>query len=269
MQGCVQPAINPDIMRATVGVLTRHGHDVVIVKGEGCCGSLAHHMGRRDQALAAARRMIDRWTRDVARYGIDAIIITTSGCGTLIKDYAHLLRDDPAYAGKAERIVALVKDVHEYLAERGFGPRTREPGLKVAYHAACSMQHGLRIRRQPRALLEAAGFEVADIAESHLCCGSAGTYNILQPEIAEALRARKVANIERVEPDVIATGNIGCIMQIAGGTSIPIVHTIELLDWASGGPVPRALAGRAGTDAAEETDGAEEPRARASAEATG
>jgi glycolate oxidase iron-sulfur subunit len=241
MQGCVQPALNPHITRATIDMLVRHGHEVVVARGEGCCGALAHHLGRKQEALRAARRMIDIWLGEVKRAGVDAVIVTASGCGTTIKDYAHMLRDDPDYAGRAERVCALAKDVHEFLAERGFGPTARATGLRVAYHAACSMQHGQKIRKAPRALLEAAGFEVVDVPEGHLCCGSAGSYNILQPEIAGALRERKVANIERVEPDLIATGNIGCMTQIAGATSIPVVHTVELLNWASGGEMPPAL----------------------------
>jgi len=241
MQGCVQPALNPDIMRATVDMLVRHGHEVVIARGEGCCGALAHHLGRKEEALRAARRMIDTWLGEVKRAGVDAVIVTASGCGTTIKDYAHMLREDPEYAGKAERVRALAKDVHEFLEERGFGPTARETGLRVAYHAACSMQHGQKIRKAPRALLEVAGFEVVDVPEGHICCGSAGSYNILQPEIAGALKERKIANIERVKPDLIATGNIGCMTQIASATSIPVVHTVELLNWASGGEMPPVL----------------------------
>jgi len=260
MQGCVQAALKPEIARATVDVLTRHGHEALTARGEGCCGSLAHHLGRREEALKAARRMIDLWTREITRAGIDAIIITASGCGTTIRDYAHLLGDDPQYAGKAERIAALAKDIHEFMAERGYGPATRDIGLRVAYHAACSMQHGLRIRREPRTLLEDAGFEVVDVPEGHLCCGSAGTYNILQPEIASALRARKIANIEKVAPDLIATGNIGCMVQIGGATDVPVVHTVELLNWATGGAMPAALAGRfENLDLAEEAEGEAQP----------
>ncbi len=260
MQGCVQSALNPEILNATVDVLTRHGHKVVIARGEGCCGALAHHMGRKQEALQAARQMIDVWFGEFKRSGIDAIIVTASGCGTTIKDYAHMLGEDPDYAGKAEQIGSLVKDVHEFLNERDFDLTARTPNLKVAYHGACSLQHGQKVRNEPRQLLEAAGFEVALIPEGHLCCGSAGTYNILQPEIATALRDRKVANIERTKPDLIATGNIGCMTQIGSATPIPIVHTVELLNWASGGNVPDALVGRFKTSQEDENAAAEPVR---------
>jgi glycolate oxidase iron-sulfur subunit len=198
-------------------------------------------MGRAEQALAQARATIDAWTREIDGAGLDAIVITASGCGTTIKDYGYMLRNDPAYAAKAARVSALARDVSEYLASVALGAPVRPGGLAVAYQAACSIQHGQKIVRQPKELLAKAGFTVRDIAEAHLCCGSAGTYNILQPEIAARLRDRKVANIARTGADVIASGNIGCMTQIASATGIPVVHTIELLDWAYGGPKPAAL----------------------------
>jgi glycolate oxidase iron-sulfur subunit len=178
--------------------------------------------------------------------GLDAIVITASGCGTTIKDYGHMFRDDPAYADKARRVSEMAKDVTEVVASLGLMPPVRETDLVVAYHSACSMQHGQGIRTEPKALLKKAGFTVKDVPEGHICCGSAGTYNILQPAIAGQLRARKVVNIERTNPDLIATGNIGCMTQIEKGTAIPIVHTVELLDWATGGPMPGVLKGLAG-----------------------
>jgi glycolate oxidase iron-sulfur subunit len=181
--------------------------------------------------------------------GLDAILVTASGCGTTIKDYGFMFRDEPAYAEKAARVSALAKDIVEYALSVGLAAPVRETDLVVAYHSACSMQHGQQIRAEPKTLLKQAGFTVKDVPEGHICCGSAGTYNLLQPEIAERLRARKVANIERIRPDVIATGNIGCITQIGKGTVIPIVHTVELLDWATGGPMPKALAGVAAAQA--------------------
>ncbi len=213
---------------------------MVVSAGEGCCGALVHHMGRDEQALQAGRHNIDVWLKAAEEDGLDAIIITASGCGTTIKDYGHMLRLDPAYAEKAARVSALAKDVTEYLATLDL-PEQGARNLTVAYHSACSMQHGQKITSAPKQLLKRAGFSVREPAEGHLCCGSAGTYNILQPEISAKLKARKVRNIEATKPEVIATGNIGCITQIASGTEIPILHTVELLDWAYGGPKPAGL----------------------------
>jgi glycolate oxidase iron-sulfur subunit len=240
LTGCAQPVLDPDINAATIRLLTRLGIEVVVPDGEACCGSLVHHMGREEQALASARSNVDVWIREIDNGGLDAIIITASGCGTTIKDYGHMLRLDPAYAEKAARISALAKDITEYLATLDL-PGHMPRGITVAYHSACSMQHGQRITALPKQLLKAAGFTVRDPAEGHLCCGSAGTYNIMQPEISAELRARKVRNIEATKPDIIATGNIGCITQIATGTDIPILHTVELLDWIYGGEVPGKL----------------------------
>jgi glycolate oxidase iron-sulfur subunit len=213
----------------------------VVAEGEACCGSLVHHIGREEQALAQARNNIDAWTREIEGGGLHAILITVSGCGTTVKDYGFMLRNDPVYAGKAARISDLAKDVSEFLATLELKPEGAAPGLTVAYHAACSLQHGQKVTHEPKELLCKSGFIVKDVAEGHLCCGSAGTYNILQPVLADKLRDRKVANIERLQPDVIAAGNIGCITQIATGTTIPVVHTVELVDWATGGPVPEPL----------------------------
>ena len=240
LQGCAQSVLAPSINEAATRLLTRKGYEVVLA-GEGCCGSLVHHMGREQQALGNARAAIDLWTREIETDGLDAIIVTASGCGTTIKDYGYMLRNDPAYAGRAARVSALAKDISEYLASLDLGAAARPGGLKVAYQAACSLQHGQKIFKQPKELLVKAGFTVSDIGEAHLCCGSAGTYNIMQPEIATRLRDRKVANIERTGADVVATGNIGCMTQLAEATAIPIVHTVELLDWAHGGPRPAAL----------------------------
>ncbi|MBO3759002.1 glycolate oxidase subunit GlcF [Ciceribacter sp. L1K22] len=243
LTGCAQPVLDPKINEATIRLLTRLGVEVVVPEGEGCCGALVHHMGREEQSLEAARRNVDVWMRELEDGGLDAIIITASGCGTTIKDYGHMLRLDPAYADKAARVSALAKDVTEYLVSLDL-PLQEKKGLTVAYHSACSMQHGQKITMLPKLLLKNAGFAVKDPAEGHLCCGSAGTYNILQPDISARLKARKVKNIEATKADVIAAGNIGCITQIASGTAIPIVHTVELLDWAYGGERPGALADR-------------------------
>jgi glycolate oxidase iron-sulfur subunit len=236
LMGCVQSVLDPGINAATIRLLTRLGFEVVVSGGEACCGSLTHHMGKEEDALARARRSVEQWTKA----GVDAVIVTASGCGTTIKDYGHMLRLDPAYAEKAKAISAKAKDVTEFLIAQDL-PEAKG-GLKLAYHSACSMQHGQKIRTEPQKLLRRAGFTVMDVPEGHLCCGSAGTYNILQPEIAAKLRERKVANIESLQPEAIATGNIGCMTQIGLGTGIPILHTVELLDWAYGGPVPRKLA---------------------------
>jgi glycolate oxidase iron-sulfur subunit len=242
LSGCAQPVLAPHINEATIRLLTRKGVEVVLPKGEGCCGALVHHMGKEERALADARRNVDAWTAEIEGEGLDAILITASGCGTTVKDYGFMLRGDPAYAEKAARVSALAKDITEYLATLPLGEPEAVPDLTVAYHSACSMQHGQKITRQPKDLLKAAGFAVRDVPEGHLCCGSAGTYNILQPDLARRLRDRKVANIETTRPDLIATGNIGCMTQIGSGTEIPVVHTVELLDWVYGGPVPATLA---------------------------
>ena len=240
LTGCAQPVLDPGINAATIRLLTRLGVEVVVPQGEGCCGALVHHMGREAQALDSARRNVDVWTREIERGGLDAIIITASGCGTTIKDYGHMLRLDPAYADKAKRVSALARDVTEYLSTLDL-PVLERKDLTVTYHSACSMQHGQKITMAPKVLLKNAGFTVRDPAEGHLCCGSAGTYNIMQPEISDKLKARKIRNLEATRPDIIAAGNIGCMTQIGSGTVVPIVHTIELLDWAYGGEKPAKL----------------------------
>ncbi|POF34640.1 glycolate oxidase subunit GlcF [Roseibium marinum] len=239
--GCAQPVLNPGINDATIRLLSRAGYEIVLPEGEVCCGALVHHMGREEAALENARRNVDVWTREVDTGGLDAILITASGCGTTIKDYGYMLREDAAYAQKAARVSALAKDVTEFLTGVDLGAPAVKPDLTIAYHSACSMQHGQKITRQPKDLLTAAGFRVKDVPEGHLCCGSAGTYNILQPDIARRLRDRKVGNIEKTSPDVIATGNIGCMTQIGLGTDIPILHTVELLDWVYGGQQPESV----------------------------
>jgi glycolate oxidase iron-sulfur subunit len=244
LAGCANEALAPSITQATIRVLNRHGVEAVIAPGEGCCGSLAHHMGHEHAALTQARANIDAWSREIEAEGLDAILITISGCGTTVKDYGFMLRADPAYAEKAAAVSALARDVSEYLATLGLRAPARASRLTIAFHSPCSLQHGQRIHREPMALLAACGYTVKEIGEAHLCCGSAGTYNILQPEIARRLRDRKIGQIEKTAPDVIAAGNIGCITQIAAGTAIPVVHPVELVDWATGGPVPELLKAR-------------------------
>jgi glycolate oxidase iron-sulfur subunit len=243
LAGCAQTVLDPAINAATIRLLTRLGVEVVIARGAGCCGALTHHMGRHDQAMAAARANIDAWTAEMDAGGLDAIIVNASGCGTTVKDYGFMFRAEAEpWAGKAASISALALDVTEYLTRLGYRPTRPAPGLTVAYHSACSLQHGQRVTGEPKALLKLAGFTVVEPAEAHLCCGSAGTYNILQPEIAGRLRARKLDNLQATAPDLVAAGNIGCIAQLSGG-ALPVLHSIELLDWMAGGPEPAAIAG--------------------------
>lgn len=241
LSGCAQPVLNPGINQATIDLLTRKNIEVVLPSGEGCCGALVHHMGKEEKSLADARRNVDVWMREVEGRGLDAIIITASGCGTTIKDYGHMLRLDEAYAEKAAKISALACDITEYLERIDLGAPTQVSGLTLAYHSACSMQHGQKITTTPKTLLKAAGFTVKDVPQGHLCCGSAGVYNIMQPQIARQLRDNKVANIESTNPELIATGNIGCMTQIGTGTDLPIIHTVQLLNWAYGGRMPDEL----------------------------
>jgi len=238
LAGCVNDVLAPELNAAAIRLLTRQGIEVVLAPGAGCCGSLVHHLGREAQALAQARANIDAWS---AIGDLDAILITASGCGTTVKDYGFMLRSDPAYAERAARVSKLAKDITEHLAALPLTPERQGANLVVAYHAACSLQHGQRVTRQPKEILAKLGFVVKDVPDGHLCCGSAGTYNIMQPIIARRLRERKVGTIERLRPDVIAAGNLGCIMQIAAGTDLPAVHTVELIDWATGGPCPPVL----------------------------
>ncbi|MDM7933137.1 glycolate oxidase subunit GlcF [Tabrizicola sp.] len=239
MTGCAQKALNTDINDATIRLLRRLGCEVVVARGAGCCGALTHHMGKEDLSHASAAANIRAWMAEKNGPGLDAIVINTSGCGTTVKDYGHMFRTD-ALAGDAATVAGLAKDVSEVLTTLGL-PQGAAKGLRVAYHAACSLQHGQQIKTAPKDLLKRVGFEVVEPADSHLCCGSAGTYNLLQPEISQQLKARKVQTLEAKAPQIIAAGNIGCMMQIGSGTGVPVVHTVELLDWATGGPKPRAL----------------------------
>ncbi|MPQ94684.1 glycolate oxidase subunit GlcF [Thioclava sp. JE_KL1] len=234
--GCAQRALNTDINDATIRLLRRLGCEVVIPKKLGCCGALSHHMGREDESHSQAARNIRAY---LSEGNLDAVIINTSGCGTTVKDYGHIFRNDPM-AEEAAKVAGLACDVSEFLVKIGLPEG--QGGMRVAYHAACSLQHGQQIKSAPKDLLKQAGFEVVEPADSHLCCGSAGTYNLLQPEISDELKKRKVATLEAKQPEVIAAGNIGCMVQIGGGTEVPVVHTVELLDWATGGPKPPALA---------------------------
>ena len=235
--GCVQPVLRPAIDDAALRLLARHGVEVVITRQSACCGAIDHHLGREAPAAAHARANIEAWESAGA---IDAIIITASGCGTVIKDYAALFADDPAMAARAAAVVAQARDISEYLALLPPLPSQIAPGLPVAWHSACSLQHGQQVKAAPRQLLVAAGFDVRDPAEAHICCGSAGSYAILQPEMSATLKARKQAALAATGAHIVASSNIGCIGQI-GGSELQVVHMVELLDWASGGPTPPGL----------------------------
>ncbi|MCP5072005.1 MAG: glycolate oxidase subunit GlcF [Rhodobacteraceae bacterium] len=239
MTGCAQKALNTDINDATIRLLRRLGCEVVVARGAGCCGALTHHMGKTGESHATAARSIRAWAREMDGAGLDAIVINTSGCGVTIKDYGHMFRNE-VLATDAARVSEVAVDVSEVLMQLDM-PKGAKRGLKVVYHAACSLQHGQQIKTHPKTLLKNAGFEVVEPTDAHLCCGSAGTYNLLQPEISEQLKVRKVTTLETNAPDVIAAGNIGCMMQIGSGTDVPVVHTVELLDWATGGVRPRVL----------------------------
>jgi glycolate oxidase iron-sulfur subunit len=232
--GCAQQVLRPSIDEATIRLLTRLGCEVVTAAGQGCCGALVHHMGDEEAAKRAARTNIAAWMKEIHGQGLDAIVSNASGCGTMLKDYGHLL----AGHQEAETVSALAKDISEVLSQLGPLVPTQEVKMSVAYHSACSLQHGQKIRDLPKQLLASAGFTIKEIGESHLCCGSAGTYNILEPGMAKELQERKAGNIDKTKADIVAAGNIGCIEQISRGTTIPVVHMVELLDWATGGEKP-------------------------------
>jgi len=244
LNGCVQKALAPEINEATARLLSRHGCEVVVLKGAGCCGAVSLHQGERAAAEGWARANIEAFSAEHGRSALDAVVSNASGCGTMVKNYGMLLRDNPAMKDSAAEVAGMARDISEVMADLGPLKTIGVAKLRVAYHGACSMQHGQKLHDVPMALLIEAGFDVCEAAEGHLCCGSAGTYNILQPELAGRMLARKAEMLEQTEPDIIATGNIGCMTQIASGTHIPVVHTAELLDWATGGPMPPALVGR-------------------------
>jgi glycolate oxidase iron-sulfur subunit len=241
LAGCAQPVLRPEINAAAIRLLTRLGIEVVVVDGAGCCGALTHHMGLEEPALRAARANIAAWHREIERGSLDAILVTTSGCGTTIKDYGYLFRNDPVWRDRARAVSGRALDISEYLVRLGLPAPVRAAALRVAYHAACSLQHGQQVTEAPKQLLTQAGFEVLSVPEGHLCCGSAGTYNMLQPELSQALRDRKAAHIDGLAADLVATGNIGCMQQLEPAIGVPILHTVELLDWAHGGPKPAGL----------------------------
>jgi glycolate oxidase iron-sulfur subunit len=244
LAGCAQPVLRPEINEAAIRLLNRLGIEVVVAGGAGCCGALTHHMGLEEAAHETAKATIAAWHREIVGEGLDAIVITTSGCGTVIKDYGYIFRNDPEWRDRARAVSERALDISEYLARLGPLPCAEGARPRVAYHAACSLQHGQKVITAPKDLLRQAGFDLVDVPEGHLCCGSAGTYNMLQPELSAALRDRKAGNINVLLPQIVATGNIGCMQQLDGAVEAPILHTVELLDWATGGPVPERLRGR-------------------------
>ena len=245
LTGCVQKVLSPQINEATIRLLNRHGIEVVVPKGIGCCGSLNHHLGKSDLAHQTFKKNISIWYDEYLKNGLDAIISNTSGCGTTLKDYGFIFRSDEDFKKKAKKISELTKDITEYLDENikldFIRRKNNDKEYKIAYHSACSMQHGQKIHDVPINLIKKTGNQVFDIPDGHLCCGSAGTYNLLQSDIAKKLLKNKISNIEKIKPQFIATGNIGCITQIANGTKIPILHTVEIIDWYTGGPKPEVL----------------------------
>jgi len=246
LEGCVQQNLRPAIHGASVRLLTRLGCEVVVPEGAGCCGAISQHLGEADRAKAFARKNLDCWMAAIEE-GCDAIVINAAGCGTMVKDYAALFQDDPAYREKAARVASLAQDISEMVEALGMPPGRVPPGkawpsgFTVAYQSACGLHYGQKIGGLPPRLLEQAGFQIAALAEPELCCGSAGPYSLLQPAFAEALRERKLRAIEGVTADVVATGNIGCLDWLSRGSALPVVHVVELLDWASGGPQPAGI----------------------------
>ena len=245
LTGCVQKVISPQINESTIRLLNRHDIEVVTPKGIDCCGSLNHHLGKGNLADKTFRKNISIWYDEYLNNGLDAIISNTSGCGTTLKDYGFIFRADKDFKKKPKKISELTKDITEYLNENvklAFIPKNKnEKKFKIAYHSACSMQHGQKIHKEPIDLIKKTGNEVHEIPDGHICCGSAGTYNLLQSDIATKLLDNKISNIEKIKPEIILTGNIGCITQIARKTKIPILHTVEVIDWYTGGPKPKIL----------------------------
>jgi glycolate oxidase iron-sulfur subunit len=238
LTGCAQQVLMPRINEATIRLLTRLGVEVVVADGAGCCGALNHHIGQHDRAMALVRANVGAWQKVKANGGLDAIVINASGCGTTVKDYGFMCRTEAEpLRSQASDVAGMAMDITEFLTRLGYQPTRNAPGLTVAYHSACSLQHGQQVTAEPKALLKKAGFRVVEPREPHLCCGSAGTYNLLQPDIAGRLRERKLGHLKATKPDLIAAGNIGCITQLSGD-ALPVVHTVELLDWMAGGPQP-------------------------------
>lgn len=236
-ESCVEPGLAPEVEVAARRLLNRAGCEIARLQGDSCCGTLAHHMGREDQALRQARDTVDRLSAAMDA-GVAYFVVTASGCGAVMRDYGHLLRHDPLYAQRAAQVSRRMRDITEVLAEVGLPPSVAGSGVRVAYHASCSQQHAQRLRDLPVQLLNAAGFTVSQPQEAHLCCGAAGAYTLLQPRMSDRLGRRKAGHLDAGAPEVIASGNVGCAVQIAAHSRTPVVHTLQLLDWATGGPEP-------------------------------
>ena len=242
LTGCVQRVISPEINESTIRLLNRHNVEVIVLPEINCCGSLDHHMGKEKSAHELFKKNINLWYDEYLHNGLTAIISNTSGCGTTLKDYGFIFRGDKELKKKAKKISELTKDISEFLDKNiKLDFKKTEKIYKIAYHSPCSMQHGQKVHQQPINLIKKTGNEVLNIPDGHLCCGSAGTYNILQQKIAKTLLQNKIDNIKKIQPDFISTGNIGCMTQISSGTKIPIVHTVEVIDWLTGGPKPNRL----------------------------
>ncbi len=241
LPGCSNDLLRPAINEAAIALLSRMGVEVIVPSGLGCCGAFEQNLGEREKAVRSARRNIDVLSRLHDETPLDAILTTASGCGTMLKDYARLLHNDEGYARRAQDIAGLARDVTQVLAAITLTAPRQWSDIKVAYHADCALEHGQKVTREPRSLLTKAGYTVLEVPEGHLCCGASGTTALLQPVMAEALRIRKLNNISKTEPDIIATGNIGCITHMAAHSPTPIIHVIELLNWAYGGDCPREI----------------------------
>ncbi|MBL94704.1 MAG: Lactate utilization protein A [Alphaproteobacteria bacterium MarineAlpha3_Bin5] len=243
--GCAQQVLRPSINDATIRLLTRFGCEVIIPQKSVCCGALEHHMGREKSASFAAKANIKAWDALNKTNPIDNVVVNTSGCGTMIKDYGWMFRNDPKWAKSADEIATMTVDISQLICEMKIAAVHTGKNPVVVYHSACSMQHGQKLETEPIKMLRTAGFKVVGPKEGHLCCGSAGTYNILQPLTANKLRQRKLQHLNETEGDVIATGNIGCLEQLAqrdgDNVSLPVTHTVELVDWITGGPAPIAI----------------------------
>jgi glycolate oxidase iron-sulfur subunit len=236
LQGCVQSVVTPATNAAAARVLDRLGIELSSAHHAGCCGALSHHLGAEHEALDQMRRNIDAWWPQVEA-GAEAIVVTASGCGAMVKDYGHLLRHDPAYAAKAERVSAISRDIVEVVdAEIDRLPRLSAGSAKVAFHSPCTLQHGQRLAGRVEALLGRLGFSLTPVTDPHLCCGSAGSYSLLQPALSSRLRADKLEALNAGAPDCIATANIGCQLHLQSGSTIPVRHWIELVDeaWPKG-----------------------------------
>jgi glycolate oxidase iron-sulfur subunit len=247
---CAQTALSPSIDFATARVLDRFGLQTVVIEGAGCCGAIHQHLADHAGAQARIRANLDAWWPCIESGEIEALIVNASGCGAMIKDYAHLMRNDPAYARKARRVVELLRDPAEFLpaclastaapasvsaatplsaAPAPAGPAAN-PAMKVAFQSPCTLQHGLRIRGRVEKLLQSLGAELVPVADGHLCCGSAGTYSLLQPQMSETLRARKLACLLEGQPQMVLSANIGCITHLQQATAVPVRHWIEWVD---------------------------------------